>query len=230
VSPLSVYCLLSTAIMAVYYMLLDGDLFYRRISPVLAASWRLRSFDPCRALCSDLAPAARAFTETFHTGPEEPFLCKVARDLPFDRHFWQLLVGELLLYAAAEIPEIQIAPDPLCCLLAPGSYQEGVVPRVRFAPIQQAHFGTRDLLFGTRCYRPEHVGYNGTEDVTRLSGYLAVQSPDQWALADLAQLRDVTDEEERQEELDFARERFAALREVYQRASAHRQLIICEIF
>src|SRR5262249_35616817 len=115
------------------------------------------------------------------------------------------------------------------CLLAPGSYQEGAVLRARFAPIQQAHFGTRELLFGTRCYRPKYVGYNGTEDVTRLSGYLAAQNPDQWALADLAELRNVTDEEERQEELDFAREWFPALRELYQRASARRQLIICEI-
>src|SRR5947209_6384025 len=117
--------------MSVYYMLLDADLFKRRMSPALAASWRLRSFDPCRALCADLAPLALAFTAGLPTGPEEPLLCKVARDLPFDRHFWHLLVGELLLYAAAEIPEIQIAPATLCCLLAPGSYRQGAVSRAQ---------------------------------------------------------------------------------------------------
>ena len=150
--------------------------------------------------------------EKFHTGPEEPFLCRVARGLPFDRHFWQLLVGELLLYAAAEIPEIQTAPDTLCCLLAAENYQQGTVPRACFAPIQQAHYGTRELLFGARCYRPEQAGYNDTEDVARLSDYLSALAPEEWRLADLAALRDITDQEDRQEELDFAREWFPSLR------------------
>jgi hypothetical protein len=216
------------AIMSVYYMLLDADLFSRRMSPALAASWRLRSFEPCRPLCADLAAAACAFTEHFHTGPEEPLVCKVARDLPFDRHFWHLLVGELLLYAASEVPEIQIAPETLCCLLAAGTYRQGAVPRGCFAPIQQAHFGTRELVFGSHYYRPEHVGYNDPEDVTRLRDYLAAQDPDRWQLADLAGLRDIADDEERREELDFAREWFPVLGELYQRASARRQVIVCE--
>lgn len=215
--------------MPVYYMLFDADLFSRRMSPALAASWRQRSFDPCRALCTELAPAALAFRDAFHTGPDEPLLCKVARDLPFDRHFWQLLVGEFLLYAAAEIPEIQIAPATLCSLLAPESYRPGALPRACFAPIQQAHFGTRDLFFGTRCYRPECAGYNDAHDVGRLCEYLAAQDPARWRLADLAELRDVADDEERQEELEFAREWFPALGEVYQRARAHGQLVICEV-
>ncbi len=215
--------------MPVYYMLFDADLFSRRISPALAASWRLRSFEPCRTLCSDLVPAALAFTQGFATGPEEPLLCKVARDLPFDRHFWQLLVGELLFYAAAEIPEIQIAPDTLCCLLAPEVYRQGAVPRARFAPIQQAHFGKRELLFGARCYRAEHAGYNDLADVAALDEYLASQTRENWTVADLMELRDVAGDEERQEELDFAREWFPALRELYQRAAAQGQVIVCEI-
>jgi hypothetical protein len=198
------------------------------MSPALAASWRTRSFDPCRTLCSELAPAARAFTERFHTGPEEPLMYSVPRGLPFDRHFWQLLVGELLLYGATEIPEIQTAPDTLCSLLAPESYRQGWIARTRFAPIQQAHFGTRELLFGIRCYRPEQAGYNDIEDVARLSDYLASQTPEQWKAADLAELRDVGDDEDRQEELEFAREWFPVLVELYQRARARRQLIVCE--
>jgi hypothetical protein len=214
--------------MSVYYMLLDAELFCRWIRPALAASWQCRSFDPCRALCSELAPVALAFMERFHTGPEEPFLCKVARGLPFDRHFWQLLAGELLLYAAAEIPEIEIAPDTLCCLLAPQNYRQGTVPRERFAPIQQAHYGSRELLFGARYYRPEHAGYNDMEDVARLSDYLAAQSAEAWSLGDLAELRDMTDEEERREELAFAREWFPALRDLYRRAATLGQVIVCE--
>jgi hypothetical protein len=214
--------------MSVYYMLLDADVFYLRMSPALAASWRLRSFDPCRALCAELVPAVAAFQENFHTGSEEPLVCKVARDLAFDRHYWHLLVSELLVYAATEIPEIQIAPETLCCLLAPETYRQAPEPRAYFAPIQQAHFGRRELLFGTRCYRPENAGYNDTEDVARLSFYLADQNPDQWTLADLADLREITDEEERQEELEFAREWYPALAQLYQRAAARQQIVVCE--
>lgn len=210
-------------------MVLDADLFSRRMSPALTASWRLRSFEPCRTLCSDLAPAARAFTTGLATDPDEPLLCKVARDLPFDRHFWHLLVDELLLVAAVEIPEIQIAPDVLCCLLAPELYRQGAIPRARFAPIQQAHFGKRELLFGTRGYRAEVAGYNDPNDVALLSEYLASQAPEDWTAADLMELRDVAEEEDRHEELSFAREWFPALRELYQRASAQGQLIVCEI-
>ncbi len=213
--------------MPVYYMLLDADLFSRRMSPALAASWRLRSFEPCRALCSDLTPAALAFMKESAAGSEEPLLCKVARDLPFDRHFWHLLVGELLLYAAAEIPEIQIAPEALCCLLAPEIYRQGAIPRARFAPIQQAHFGKRELLFGTRCYRAEQAGYNDPHDVALLTEYLALQAPESWTVADLREL-DVASDEEHEEQLEFAREWFPALRELYQRASAHEQVIVCE--
>lgn len=214
--------------MPVYYMLFDAEWFLGRMTPALAASWRLRSFEPCRALCSELAAAARAFMEAFHTGPDESLVCKVAQGLPFDRRFWHLLVGELLLYAASEIPEIQIAPDTLCCLLAPETYRQGPVPRAAFAPIQQAHYGARELELGARCYRPKQVGYNDPDDVTRLSNYLAAQDPDQWTLTSLAALRDIEGDEERQEELDFAREWFPELRALYQRASASNQLLVCE--
>jgi len=215
--------------MAVYYMLLDAELFFGRLSPALAASWQTRSFDPCRALCAELAPAVRAFSERFHTGPEEPLVYSVPRGLPFDRRFWQLLVGELLLYGATEIPEIQTAPETLCSILAPASYRHELRARARFAPIQQAHFGTRELLFGARCYRPEHAGYNDVSDVARLSEYLAAQTPERWTVADLAELRDVADDEERREELEIAREWYPALRALYQRASACRHLIVAEI-
>jgi hypothetical protein len=36
-------------------------------------------------------------------------------------------------------------------------------------------------------------------------------------------------DEDRQEELEFAREAFAALQELYQRAAAQGQLVVCEI-
>jgi hypothetical protein len=214
--------------MPIYFMLLDAPLFQGEIRPALSASWRQRSFEPCCSVCAALALAARAFVEKYHAGPDEPLLLKVGQGLPFDRHFWTLLAGELLLFAAAEIPEFQTAPDTLCCLLAPEQYQEGDVPRERFAPIQQAHFGTRDLVFGGKAYRPGQAGYNDTDEVDRLSAYLACVNPDQWSVAGLASFP-AEDDEERAEELECVRDWFPALRQLYERAHEFKQLVVCEI-
>src|SRR5262249_9087900 len=139
------------------------------------------------------------------------------------------LVGEVLLYSAAEVPELQTVPDTLCCLLAPERYQEGEVPRERFAAIQQAHFGTRDLVLGGAYYRPEQAGWNDRADVLRLADYLAAVDPDRWRSPELLALPDVPDLEEAEEELLLARERFALLREMYQRAALAGQIVICEM-
>src|SRR5205814_5459070 len=93
--------------MGLYFLLLDGRLFREAIRPALAAAWRQRSFEPCRSLAAQLEPAVRAFTTRYHLGTDEPLLAQVPRGLPFDRHFWTLLAGEVLLYAAAEAPDIQ---------------------------------------------------------------------------------------------------------------------------
>ena len=69
----------------------------------LAASWRQRSFEPCRDLCTALVPAARSYAERYHTGSSEPLLCQVAAGLPFDRAYWRSLAGEVLLFAALHI-------------------------------------------------------------------------------------------------------------------------------
>jgi hypothetical protein len=214
--------------MSVYYLLEDAT-WFQQFRSALAASWQKRSFEPCRSLCSALLPAVATFRERYHTGAEEPVLCQVARDLPFDRTYWSYLVGELLFLGAVEIPEIQIAPETLRCLLAPDQYPERDVARERFAPIQQAHFGTGDLRIGSRIYRPEQVGFNDSADVARLACYLAAVDPDSWTVADLAALRELPDEEDRADELEFAREWFPALRELYQQAAARGQVIVCEI-
>jgi hypothetical protein len=153
----------------------------------------------------------------------------VLEGLSFDRACWRHLVGEVLLYGAAELPELEIAPETLCCLLAPEPYREGIVPRERLAPIQQAHYGARDLVFGGGYYRPEHAGYNDSDDVARLAAYLAAVDPTRWRVADLANLREMTDETERLEELEFAREWFPALCELYQRAGECNRVVVCEM-
>jgi hypothetical protein len=212
--------------MPLYHLLLDTILFHTRIRPALAASWQQRSFEPCRSLCESLLPAARAFAERYHLGLEEPLLAEILRGLPFDREFWHHLAGELLWYGAKEIPEIETAPDTLCCLLAPDRYRDRSGGRERFAPIEQVHFGARDVLFGGGFYRPEHAGYNDSSDVSRLADYLHSLDPEEWTTAQLADLEG--EEEDRADELEFVREWFPALRDLYDRARADR-VIFCEI-
>jgi hypothetical protein len=215
--------------MPLYFLLLDANRFHQQLRPALAASWRVRSFEPCCALCVALLPAVHKFAERYHSTPEDTLVARVATGLSCDRDFWRSLAGEVLWYSAGDIPEFQTNPESLCCLLAPEQYRQGDVPREHFAPIQQVHFGARDLVFGGGYYRPEHAGYNDREDVTRLADYLAAVDPARWTAADLQQLRGMTDEEERAEELDFVREWFPSLQELYRSAAEQAQMVVCEV-
>jgi hypothetical protein len=214
--------------MPLYFLLLDAADFERRVRPALAASWLGRSFEPCRPLCEGLTPAALAFRDRYHTGPDEPLICQVARGLSFDRDRWRLLVGEVLFTCAAEIPEFQTAPETLACLVGVNGPGEGPVPREMSPPIWQAHHGSHDLVLG-RFYRPEHAGFNNAEDVRRLAGYLAGIDPDRWRADDLRALPEMDEEEDRQDELAFARQCLVALREMYDPAARRGQVIVCEV-
>jgi hypothetical protein len=214
--------------MADYFLLLDAVSFEGRTRPALAAAWRQRHFEPCRPLCTDLLSAARDYAERYHVGSEEPLLRRVADGLPFDRACWRALVAEMLLYTAVEIPEFQTCEDTLCRLLAPDHYHSCVEERERFAAIQQAHRGTRDLTFGAAAYRPENAGYNNAADVARLADRLATVRPELWKPGDLAGLRGAEDEAEREEELAFAQEWFPAIAEVFRRAHQRGWVIVHE--
>jgi hypothetical protein len=201
--------------MPIYFMLLDARLFDERIYPALTESWRRRSFDPCRDLCSALTDACLAFQQTYHTGPAEPIVLQVARGLPFDRHFWQLLAGEIFLFAASEIPEFQQAPDLFARLLVPDRIQLAAQDRRSFSPIQQAHYGSQDLKFGSKTYRPDHAGFNDREDVARLAAYLQRIDTSGWAMED-------------QEELEDARAWLPPLADMYMRARDQDLIVLCE--
>jgi len=215
--------------MPLYFLLVSNPLYRQRLQPALAAGWRQRSFEPCRALYAELLPAALAFADRYHTSRDEILLAQVAAGLPFERDFWTALVGEVLWFSAAEIPEIQTAPEALCCLLAPDRFAQDSVPRESFAPIQQAHHGSRDLVFGGRYYRPEQAGYNDATDVARLADYLAAVDPKLWTPESLAPLTDLADEDERADELEYVRDWFPALRELYERARDRDAIVVCEI-
>ena len=191
--------------MSDYFIVLDATDFENRLRPALAASWHRRSFDPCRGLCTSLLPSARAYAERYHVGGDEPLLSRVVAGLSFDRAFWRALVGEVLLFAAAEIPELQTCEETLLRLLAPTT-----------EPIVQAHHGSRDLAFGAVVYRPDHAGYNNRDDVARLADYLASVRPHEWSADRLAG----PDAEDAADEVEFAREWFPALVDLFRRARA----------
>ena len=214
--------------MAEYFLCLDAEMFTERIRPALAAIWRQRSFEPCRPLCAELLPAARDYTRRYHTGDEETLLAQVVRGIPFDRAYWRLLVSEVLLFAAVEIPEFPSNAETLCCLLAPEHDRDGTIPRERFAPIQQVLRGSRDLTFGAAVYRPEQAGYNDAGDVARLAAYLAAINPEDWTIEHLQNLPDMTDDDERADELAFVREWFPVLVDLYRRTQAQRRVLVIE--
>lgn len=212
-----------------YFLLLNAGWFHERLRPALAASWRQRSFQPCQTLCIELAAAARAFAETYQVTVEGSLPAAVAAGLPFDRNLWRCLVGEALLYGAAETPEIQTAIDTLVHLLAPGGARFLDSRRDELASIQHAYFGSHDLHFGGVCYRPEHVGINDTSDILRLAKYLGSLDPGGWTTADLEGVACLTDEEQREAELDYVRECLRDLCRLYEGARDQGQIIVCEM-
>jgi hypothetical protein len=213
------------ATMADYFLVLEAAEFESRVRPALADAWRLRRFDAARPLCAAMLPAARDYAERYHTGAAESLLARVAAGpVPFDRALWRALVGEVLLFAAVEIPEFQVNAVTLRCLLAP---QNNGRDREHFTPIEQALDGSRDLTFGAAVYRPEHAGYNAADDVARLAAYLATVRTELWTAASLAGLPDLP-AEDRDDELAFAREWFPALAELYRRAADQTRVIVHE--
>jgi hypothetical protein len=198
--------------MARYFLILDGAEFHDSFRPALAASWRGRSFAPCRALCARLLPRARDFAARYHLGSDEPLLARVVAGLAFDRTFWHHLVGEVLWYGAVGIPEVQIAEEAWTCL----------VP-----PITKALRGSHDLVFGGGFYRPDQAGWNDVDDVQRLAAYLSTVDTSAWRPEDLASLTEVTTDE-RTEELADAREWFPAFAALYRQAADERRIVVCE--
>src|SRR5579859_1281625 len=160
------------------FYLLGALFFHRRLQPALAESWSRRSFMPLRGVCAEVSARSAV--------PEDCLLAQVVRGLPFARGMWRGVAGELLLLGCEDMPLVQTAPGALCCLLAPERYQAGDAARSAFAAIEQVHFGSRDLRFGGAYYRPDHVGWNDTDDVARLLGYLETIDPAGWT-ADMLQ-------------------------------------------
>ncbi len=204
--------------MPLYFLPIDADLFHQEIVPALSASWKQRRFAPCRPLCDRLRPAAQAFLDRYGPGSAPPLVCQDVAALPFGRAVWKYLVGEILLYSVADLPDLPTAPDTLACLVG-----------VDYSWwIEQAHFGSRDLVFGRALYHPGRAALNNRTDVDRLTAYLASIDPDTWTADALLPLTDLPTAEDRAEELAFARECLDALRTLYAEARRQRQVVVCE--
>jgi hypothetical protein len=207
--------------MFLYFFLLKHVFFSEFMRPALARSQRRRSFAPCLDLCRLLLAENSGI-------PQDAVLRAILDGLPYHRTFWQGLVGECLVHGAHEIPRMPTTPTTLCCLLAPDRHGNTETPRWQYAPIQQVHFGTLDLLFGSGYYRPDHAGLNDRDDVCRLAGYLQAVDPSTWAPRHLEALADCTDDDQRAEELAYVRDWWPSLVELYQNAKDHNLVVVCE--
>ena len=207
--------------MLLYLYLVRAAFFRDLMHPVLAESWRRRSFVPCRDLCARIIAAS-----TQHV-PDDSLLRQID-DLPFYRNSWRTLVGEAILFGCEEMPLVQMAPQTLSCLLAPEQYLGGELSRCAFAPIQQVQFGSRDLTFGGTVYRPDHAGQNDEREVRRLLDYLNGVDLEAWREEMLCPMPELTSADEREEELAYVRDWWSPLVDVYRRAVERDCIVVCE--
>jgi hypothetical protein len=212
--------------MPLYFLLFDPGKFNKLARP-LGEGWARRALDPVQLICRDLRAAADKFADRFGMTAGDLLITQALRGVALDRNLWRTLIGEILLMSAEEVPEIETAPQTLTCLLAPDRYRERHGQRECYSPIEQAHFGSRDLVFGQAYYRPDHAGWNDVEDVARLTQYLGGIDSAAWQVSDLAELRDIASED-RADELDYACQCFRALQNLYRGAQERGHIVVCE--
>jgi hypothetical protein len=145
----------------------------------------------------------------------ELMLLNVRPNTPFERDTWRMIIGEVLLTAAAEVPEIPDVERTVAGLLGDD------------LPIRQAYHGKHGLCFGGGWYRPDHAGYNNPSDVQHLAEYLVSVDPDVWRLPDAVGDGHVCGDG-RHQEFAFVRQAFKKLVAMYCRAGTGSQVIICE--
>jgi hypothetical protein len=200
-----------------YFLLHDAEQFHGRIAPALGASARSRSFAPVVRLRRGLGRIIGDFADRFRLlADEQPLLLKLSAKQPFDRRLWRHIAGELLLYGSADAPPFQTAEETLTALVEDGQCDL----------MRRAHNGSRDVDFDGALYRPGRAGINDLAEVARIADGLSVIDPANWgAVALPAELVD-----DPAEELAFAAECLARLRDVYEQARRTGQVVICEDF
>jgi hypothetical protein len=127
---------------------------------------------------------------------------------------------------ASSVPRLETAPRSLLALLAPGRLDRDS-PRDEFAPVEQVHYGSRDLHLGT-YYRPDHVGWNDADDIARLRAWMHGVDPGSWRADDLAKLDEFAEAGERDEELAYVKDWWPPLVDLYAGAQRRGEVIVCE--
>src|SRR5262245_17995157 len=186
-----------------YFMAIPADWFHTRLSGSLRMCWRLRSFAPAVEICRELAISARRFIQREAGSEMPPLTLLVPEGLTFAPDRWRTLSGELMLFGAAELPELETPLESYSAVMG----LEMPCFRADFTPIQQAILGGRDLQFGG-YYRPDHAGWNDLADIARLHSWFAAIDMEKWTSAGLTHVP----MEDRDDELAFLREWFPALR------------------
>lgn len=193
------------------FLVHDARFLQFELSPVLADCLNRRSFSPAIKLVESVRPRVEvAAARDRLTFEELPLFLNISR-LKFDRRIWRHIASELLLYTAIETPSFPLAPELLGQFLP-----EELVARV--------HRGSREFSFDGVPYRPDAAGLHNVEDVAELATILRAIDPADWPADRLTE----TESDERDEELEFAKQRFADLRAMFESANARSQVIVCE--
>jgi hypothetical protein len=201
----------------VYFMAIPGPWFRQLLIPALGECLRERTFRPVESICRDLRATAVQFVQS---GSElSPVALEVLEGLKFNIDLWRILAGELMLFGAEELPELETPLDMYATVL--GERLSEV--RGEFPPIQQAIEGSRDVWFGA-FYRPEHAGWNDEDDVRRLARWFSSVNPEQWKATRLPD----APPEDQEDDIAFLREWFAELASMYQRSVDSGRVIVCE--
>lgn len=214
--------------MADYCFIHKRHTFEDHIRPPVATAWRRGCFAPCRDLAAQWTPRTVEYASRYHLSLEELLIPQVAHGLPFDRALWRLFVGELLAVAAVAMPELPTHLESLAHLLVPEHPHPDLSDRPALPTVYQALLGSRDLTFGLATYRPGHAGYNNSEDVARIAAYLQATDPTTWTAAHLLGFAGTDTEDDRAEELAFAREWLGVLTGLYVAAAGADHVVILE--
>src|SRR5262245_55811427 len=150
-----------------YFMAIRAEWFHGKLSGSLRACWQQRSFTPAFEICRESAESAQSFVQRGGEVDIPPLTLLVPRGLAFDPDRWRVLAGELMLFGAAELPELETPLESYAAVMG----LEMPCFRGEFTPIQQAILGSRDLRFGCG-YRPDYAGWNDLDDVRRLRSWL----------------------------------------------------------
>jgi hypothetical protein len=193
------------------FLLHNPQFFRTDVVPAIAACFRSRSFDAFSQLNMLVASRIDRLAERALLIPNERPLFSECPNLPFHRRTWRHLAGELLLYAADEIPDFPVEPDLLSQFLPPDL-------------VQRIHDGSRELTFDGIPYRPDNSGFHDVEDVADIASQLKSFDCSHWPAQRLAHVP----AEDRDDELAFARQCFTHMQSMFELAMANDHLIVCE--